>query len=103
MTVTIEEIKKQLSELQKIVDSMKEPKMEVSRHFTGEYFKQYNGKQYRRMESDNIAIWEYFWEVKRDWVPLEKLEAEEMEETYIKDCFCSEDVWDKKVDSGGSA
>lgn len=95
MSVTIEEIKRQLAELQKIVDSMKEPKMEVSRHFTGEYLKPYNGKQYRRMESENIPIWEYFWDVKRDWVPLEKIEAEAMEEIYIKDCICTEDVWDK--------
>jgi hypothetical protein len=84
---TLDEVKKQLSELQKIVDSMKEPRMEVSRHFTGEYFKPHRGKQYRRMESDNIPIWEYFWDIKRDWVPLEKTESEEMEELYIRDCI----------------
>jgi hypothetical protein len=95
MSVTIEEIKKQLSDLQKIVDSMKEPKIEVIRSFTGEYFKPYNGKQYRRMESENIPIWEYFWESKRDWVPLEKMESEGLEEIYIRDCICKEDVWDK--------
>lgn len=95
MSVTLEQIQKQLAELQKIVDSMKEPKLEVSRQFTGEYFKPYGGKQYRRMESDNIPIWEYFWDAKRDWVPLEKSETEELEETYIRDCFCKEDVWDK--------
>jgi hypothetical protein len=83
---TLEQVQRQLVELQKIVDSMKEPRLEVSRHFTGEYFKSYNGKQYRRMESQNIPIWEYFWDIKRDWVPLEKLESENMEEIYIRDC-----------------
>lgn len=95
MSVSIEEIKKQLAELQQIVESMKEPKIEVSRSFTGEYFKPYNGNQYRRMESENIPVWEYFWDVKRDWVPLERIESESMEELYIRDCICKEDVWDK--------
>lgn len=87
MSFTLEELKRQLADLQKVVDSMKEPRLEVSRHFTGDYFKPYNGKQYRRMESDNIPIWEYFWDIKRDWVPLERIEAESMEEIYINDCF----------------
>lgn len=87
MSVTLDQIKQQLVELQKVVDSMKEPRLEVSRRFTGDYFKAYNGKQYRRMESENIPIWEYFWDVKRDWVPLERPEAENMEEIYIRDCI----------------
>lgn len=97
---TLEQVQRQLAELQKIVESMKEPKMEVSRHFTGEYFKPYNGKQYRRMESDNIPIWEYFWDIKRDWVPLEKIESENMEEIYIRDCFLkTEEKIEEKVET----
>jgi hypothetical protein len=95
MSVTIEEVQKQIEELQKIVNSMKEPRMEISRNFTGEYFKPYRGKQYRRMESDGIPIWEYFWDVKRDWVMLENQEVEELEEIYIRDCILKEETKQK--------
>jgi hypothetical protein len=90
MSITLEEVQKQIDDLQKIVDTMKEPKMEVSRNFTGQYFKPYKNKQYRRMESENIPIWEYFQENKKDWVMLEKSESEKLEEIYTQDCILSE-------------
>lgn len=83
MSATLNQVKKQLAELQKIVDAMSEIKMEVSRQFTGQYIKPYNGKQYRRMESEGVSIWECFSETD-GWVTLEN--PKELEEVYTRDC-----------------
>lgn len=87
MSLTIEEIEKQISDLQKVVESMKDPKMEVSRHFTGQYFSPYQGRQYRRMESEGIPIWECYLDIKKEWVPLNKTESRDLEKIYLKDCI----------------
>ena len=86
MTITIDEIQNQISDLQKLLDTMKNPALEISRNFTGQYFKLYKEKQYRRMESDGVAIWECFIETKKDWYLLDKMEIKKLEELYIKDC-----------------
>lgn len=87
--MTIEEIQKQITELQKIVESMQKQKMEISRHFTGDYIKLYKGKQYRRMESENIPIWEYFSEEDSRWIIESEVESEKLEEVYCNDCVHS--------------
>lgn len=86
MIPDIKEIEKQISTLQHKLDLLKKPKLEVTRQFTGEYFNVYEGKHYRRMESDGIPIWEYFWVLKNDWVLLEQEESKILEEVYKRDC-----------------
>jgi len=84
--MTIEEIQKQIVELQRIVESMQIQKLEVSRHFTGDYFKPYRGKQYRRMESENIPIWEHFCDKSGEWTVVSSDEVELLEDTYCSEC-----------------
>jgi hypothetical protein len=86
MSLTIEQIEEQIATLQQTLEQLKNPKMEVSRHFTGQYFAPYQGVQYRRMESDGIPIWETFLDIKKEWVLIEKGESKKLEETYLKDC-----------------
>lgn len=86
MTTDIKQIEEQISILQRKLDILKKPKLEVTRQFTGEYFNVYEGKQYRRMESEGIPIWEYFWSLKNDWVLLEQEEAKTLEEVYQQYC-----------------
>lgn len=87
--MTIEEIQKQIVELQKIVESIQSQKLEISRHFTGEYFKPYRGKQYRRMESENVPIWEFFCEINGEWIVLTGNDVNLLEETYCNECITS--------------
>jgi hypothetical protein len=90
MTLTIEQIEQQIADLQATLEKLKNPKMEVCRHFIGQYFAPYNGILYRRMESDGVAIWETFLELKQEWVPIEPRETKLLEETYCKDCITVE-------------
>lgn len=86
MTITIDEIQNQISDLQKLIDTMKNPALEVSRNFIGQYFKPYQGKQYRRMVSDEIPIWEFFMDSKKEWVILNKQDSKKLESEFLKTC-----------------
>jgi hypothetical protein len=86
MALTIEQIEEQISQLQKNLEELKNPKLEVSRQFTGQYFLPYQGAQYRRMESDGIPIWECYLEIKKEWIVLNKKESEKLEKTYLNEC-----------------
>lgn len=85
MSLTIEQIEEQISSLQKTLEELKNPKLEVSRHVTGQYFSPYQGRLYRRMESDGIPIWETYLDVKKEWIILNTKESKEMEKLYDRD------------------
>jgi hypothetical protein len=86
MSLTIEQIEEQIATLQQTLETLKNPKLEVARHFTGQYFAPYQGRLYRRMESDGVPIWETYLDIKKEWVLLETRESRELEKTYLKDC-----------------
>lgn len=86
MSLTIEQIEQQIADLQKVLYDLKNPKLKVTREFTGQYFEPYDGKQYRRMESAGIPIWETYLETKSEWVTLSEKEIAQLEQIYIKDC-----------------
>ena len=83
--MTIKEIEEQMLILQRTLEELKNPKMQVSRHFTGQYFSPYEGMQYRRMESEGIAIWESFLDIKKEWVQVDKRENTKLEKVYQQD------------------
>ena len=87
MTLTIEQIEEQIVTLQQTLETLKNPKLQVSRNFTGQYFAPYQGQQYRRMESEGIPIWETYLDIKKGWIILNKKESENLEEIYINDCI----------------
>lgn len=89
MPQTIEEIESQIAELQKTLNELKNPKLKITRRFTGQYFEPFQEKLYRRMESENIPIWECFSDSNKDWSIIDKVEADKLEKTYIKDCLCA--------------
>ena len=86
MTLTIEQIEEQIATLQQTLETLKNPKLEVSRSFTGQYFAPYQGLLYRRMESDGVPIWEAYLDTKKVWVLVQSQESRELEKTYLKDC-----------------
>jgi hypothetical protein len=86
MSLTIEQIEEQIATLQQTLETLKNPKLEVARHFTGQYFAPYQGRLYRRMESDGVPIWETYLDIKKEWVLTETRESRELEKTYLKDC-----------------
>jgi hypothetical protein len=86
MSLTIEQIEEQITTLQQTLEQLKNPKLEVSRSFTGQYFAPYQGRLYRRMESDGVPIWETYLDIKKEWVLTETRESRELEKTYLKDC-----------------
>ncbi len=86
MSSTIEQIEQQIADLQKTLEALKNPKLEIARHFTGQYFAPYQGRQYRRMESDGVPIWETYLDIKKEWVLIETRESKDLEKTYLKDC-----------------
>ena len=88
MSLTIEQIEEQIANLQQTLEQLKNPKLEVSRNFTGQYFAPYQGILYRRMESDGVPIWELFMDSKKEWVPVSSKEIKNLEKTYLKDCTC---------------
>lgn len=89
MPPTIEEIEAQIANLQKTLNELKNPKLTVTRSFTGQYFAPYQERLYRRMESDGIPIWECFLDIKKEWTIVDKREADKLEKIFVKDC-CSE-------------
>jgi hypothetical protein len=86
MSLTIEQLEEQIATLQQTLEQLKNPKLEVSRSFTGQYFAPYQGLLYRRMESDGVPIWESYLDTKKVWVLLETQESRDLEKTYLRDC-----------------
>lgn len=95
MTLTIEQIEEQISNLQKTLDELKNPKLEVIRQFTGQYFAPYQGRQYRRMESEGIPIWECFLDIKNEWVLVDTGENKQLEKIYQQDCVIVQETTKK--------
>jgi hypothetical protein len=85
MSLTIEQIEQQIADLQQTLNQLKNPKLEVSRHFTGQYFAPYQGILYRRMESDGVAIWESYLDIKKEWIILDTKESKKFEQLYNQD------------------
>lgn len=81
MTLTIEQIEEQIANLQQTLQELKNPKLEVVRQFTGQYFAPYKGNQYRRMESDGVPIWECFM---NGWIKLDEKQSEDLEMLYLE-------------------
>jgi hypothetical protein len=93
MTMTIKEIEEQMLMLQSSLDKLKNPKLQVSRYFAGQYFAPYEGRQYRRMESEGIPIWECFLDIKKEWVQVVgKSESTKLEKIYQQDCVVEETI-----------
>jgi hypothetical protein len=86
MSLTIEQIEQQITTLQQTLEQLKNPKLEVSRRFSGQYFAPYQGRLYRRMESEGVPIWETYLDIKKDWVLVEAKEHRQLEKTYREDC-----------------
>jgi len=91
MSLTIEQIEEQINNLQKTLETLKNPKLEVARNFTGQYFSPYQGVLYRRMESDGVPIWESYLDIKKEWVIIEKRESKTLEDIYGKDCVTQDE------------
>jgi hypothetical protein len=87
MNPTIEQIEAQIAELQATLEKLKNPKLEICRHFVGQYFAPYNGILFRRMESDGVPIWETFVDIKKEWTLVSSKELRELEEIYCRDCI----------------
>lgn len=92
MALTIEQIENQIAELQKTLEELKNPKMEIFRHFTGQYLKPYKGIQYRRMESGGIPIWECYIETKKEWELMDKKESDKLEKIFLNDCISTDEI-----------
>jgi hypothetical protein len=86
MSLTIEQIEEQIATLQQTLETLKNPKLEVARHFTGQYFSPYQGLLYRRMESDGVPIWESYLDIKKEWVLVNSKELMNLEGIYQKEC-----------------
>ncbi len=85
MSLTIEQIEQQIADLNQHLNQLKNPKLEVSRHFTGQYFAPYQGTLYRRMESDGVPIWESYLDIKKEWIILDTKESKKFEQLYNQD------------------
>ena len=97
MTLTIEQIEQQIADLQQNLNQLKNPRLEVSRNFTGQYFSLYEGRQYRRMESSGIPIWESYLDIKKDWVQVGKAENTKLEKIYQQDCVVEEEIIEEPI------
>ena len=87
MSLTIEQIEEQIVNLQQTLEQLKNPKLEVARHFSGQYFAPYQGRLFRRMESDGVPIWEAYLDIKKEWVLVQSKESKDLEKTYLSDCI----------------
>jgi hypothetical protein len=90
MSLTIEQIEEQITNLQQTLEQLKNPKLEVSRNFSGQYFAPYQGRLYRRMESEGVPIWETYLDIKKEWVLVQSQESKQLEKTYLSDCVTEE-------------
>jgi hypothetical protein len=91
MSLTIEQIEEQIANLQQTLEQLKNPKLQVSRHFSGQYFAPYQGRLYRRMESEGIPIWETYLDIKKEWILVETKDHRELEKTYQGDCVIQQE------------
>jgi hypothetical protein len=91
MTLTIEEIEQQIAHLNEHLNRLKNPKLQVSRNFTGQYFEPYQGRMHRRMESDGVPIWESYLDIKTEWVQVDNREGTQLEKIYQQDCVVKEE------------
>jgi hypothetical protein len=87
MSLTIEQIEEQIANLQQTLEQLKNPKLEIARHFSGQYFAPYQGRLYRRMESEGVPIWETYLDIKKEWVLVDSKESRQLEKTYQQDCI----------------
>jgi hypothetical protein len=92
MSLTIEQIEEQIANLQNTLDELKNQKLQVSRHYSGQYFAPYQGRLYRRMESDGMPIWETYLDIKKEWVVVETRESKQLEKTYQEDCIIAKET-----------
>lgn len=90
MTLSIEQLEQQIAEMQKTLDELKNQKLKVSRHFSGQYFEPYQNILYRRMESDGVPIWESYLGIKKEWVLLPSKELSQLEDIYQKECVVTQ-------------
>jgi hypothetical protein len=90
MSLTIEQIQEQIVTLQQTLEDLKNQKLQVARHFTGQYFAPYQGRLHRRMESDGVPIWESYLDIKKEWVLVQSQESKQLEKTYLSDCVTEE-------------
>jgi hypothetical protein len=86
MSLTIEQIEEQIANLQQTLEQLKNPKLQVARNFSGQYFTPYKGILYRRMESEGVPIWESYLDIKKEWVLVDTKQSKELEKTYFQDC-----------------
>jgi hypothetical protein len=99
MSLTIEQIEEQIANLQQTLETLKNPKLEVARSFTGQYFSPYQGRLYRRMESDGVPIWETYLDIKKEWVLVQSQESRQLEKTYLSDCVTEEEPIEGIIES----
>ena len=92
MSLTIEQIEEQIANLQNTLDELKNQKLQVARNFSGQYFVPYQGRLYRRMESEGVPIWETYLDIKKEWILLETKESRNLEKTYQQDCITTEET-----------
>jgi hypothetical protein len=95
MSLTIEQIEEQIANLQQTLEQLKNPKLVVVRHFSGQYFSPYQGRLYRRMESEGVPIWETYLDIKKEWVVVEAKDHRQLEKTYHQDCVATEELIDE--------
>ncbi len=90
MSLTIEQIEQQIANLQQTLEELKNQKLQVSRQFSGQYFAPYQGRLYRRMESEGVPIWESYLDIKKEWVLVQAKESKDLEKIYQQDCVTTE-------------
>lgn len=98
MALTIQQIEEQMAVLQRNLDELKNPKLQVIRYFTGQYFNPYEGRHYRRMESDGIPIWECYLDIKKEWTQVNNQESKKFEKIYLQDCVAVEEPTQKIIE-----
>jgi hypothetical protein len=88
MTTTerIKALEDQLKQLQLQLNNLNNEKLQVIRSYTGEIFSPFEGTQYRRLVSSDVAIWEQFDQSENNWIPVSSEIQEQMESIYQKDC-----------------
>ena len=96
MSLTIEQIEEQIVNLQQTLDELKNQKLRVSREFSGQYFAPYQGRLYRRMESENVPIWEMYLDIKKEWILVDSKESKQREKTYRTDCTANQETADEQ-------
>jgi len=97
MTITIQQIEEQMIELQRVLEELKNSKLQVSRYFTGQYFAPYEGRLYRRMESECIPIWESYLDIKKEWAQVTKRENTRLEKIYQEEYVVEKEIIEEEI------